>query len=509
MKILRLWMAAVVAVGMLSTSALGLTVFGNVSEKGSLLIYPRIQVGPGFDTLITLTNDSSAAVRLKCYYATSDLLATPYTGTAAGARGLKHFEDFTIDLTHNQPIAWWASDGRAYRNSQIFGGFAAPPFGHPFPDGNTRDAGELKCWAITDDGSGLRTHNHLFGTASIFILPTGQADEYTAWAFQSISPTGGGPAPGSINGSVTVTDTINPGFVPCSPISIVGDCTSIHHIGLGNTGGGTGAYAGSNGPTNAPLLDWVFATPGALLNEIRIPGFAFDILTAVVNPKAPLTCNPTSCADTLTVTISGIVTGAGFNPTPFNGTLAMTGSCTGNGTACTGNYSAGYTYSMASSGAAAPCGLTLDNVCYDACPNILLGNFLASGIAGNATRVTLASCNEDLRQAFTPTITKLTWTVFNQDEAARTGTHFCADSWFETTFPVASWPFTTITGLGTEVGYFRIETTADKQVCGPDAVTSAYVGVIEQANALGNLRGTNLTGRGPATGVILFDPFRP
>src|SRR5437870_4356807 len=118
MKILRLGMAAVVAVGMLSTSALGLTVFGNVSEKGSLLIYPRIQVGPGFDTLITLTNDSSAAVRLKCYYATSDPLPTPYTGTAAGARGLKHFEDFTIDLTHNQPIAWWASDGRAYRTAR-------------------------------------------------------------------------------------------------------------------------------------------------------------------------------------------------------------------------------------------------------------------------------------------------------------------------------------------------------------------------------------------------------
>src|SRR6184192_3369629 len=105
-KTLGSGIAAVVAVGMLSTSAFALTVFGNNSQKGSLLIFPRIQVIG--DTLITLTNDSSLPVRVKCYYATSDPLPTPFTGTAASARSFKHFEDFTIDLTHNQPVAWWA-----------------------------------------------------------------------------------------------------------------------------------------------------------------------------------------------------------------------------------------------------------------------------------------------------------------------------------------------------------------------------------------------------------------
>ena len=117
-KQLGLGIAAVVAVGMLSTSAFALTVFGNNSQKGSLLIYPRILALPGVaDTLITLTNDSALAVQLKCYYATSDPIPTPNTATAAQLRDHKHFLDFTIDLTHNQPIAWWADRKSTRLNS--------------------------------------------------------------------------------------------------------------------------------------------------------------------------------------------------------------------------------------------------------------------------------------------------------------------------------------------------------------------------------------------------------
>ena len=80
------------------------------------------------------------------------------------------------------------------------------------------------------------------------------------------------------------------------------------------------------------------------------------------------------------------------------------------------------------------------------------------------TRVTLASLNQDLRQDYTPTITKLTWTFWNQDEQARTGTHWCANSWFETSLPYFQASYAS---LGTAAAYFRIETTADKSVCGP------------------------------------------
>ena len=145
---------------------------------------------------------------------------------------------------------------RARRCDQV-----APPFGI-FPDGAQRTAGELKCWAVTADGSTEQHYNHLFGTASIGDYYTYQAWEYTATAFQAL-------------GAATLTGT-------------------------------------------------ALGSPGVL---------------------------------------------------------------------------------------------NLDNSEYDACPNILLGNFIPTGYTDNHTQVTLASCNQDLRQAYTPTITKLTWTFWNQDES--------------------------------------------------------------------------------------------
>jgi hypothetical protein len=350
---------------MLSTSAFAMTPMGNVSNKGSLLIYPRIDVAGANDTLVTLTNDSVGAVQLKCYYATSEDLGASYSGTATQAKSKKHFLDFTIDLTHNQPISFWAKSGWAVMPSGQLPLQVAPPFGI-FPDGYRGGAGELKCWAITEDGSTELHYNHLFGTASIMNFEFGQASEYTAVAFQALGPS-------------TLTGT--------------------------------------------PL-----GSPGEL---------------------------------------------------------------------------------------------NLDNVEYDGGPNMLLGNFqpgggivvpveesaIASSDIGNAprTRVTLASLNQDMRQDYTPTITKLTWTFWNQDEMARTGTHWCANSWFESWLPYFQASYAS---LGTASAYFRIETTADKSVCGPSAVTSSYVGNIEQWNG-GMYRGTNLTGRGQAKGVIKYDVSPP
>ncbi len=153
-----------------------------------------------------------------------------------------------------------------------------------------------------------------------------------------------------INGSITVTDTYNPGFLPCSAVSIVGDCTAAHHLGLGTTSAGTINFFGING-VNAVMVDWIFASPIGPV-EISIPGFAFNIVSAIVFPKSPLICSAGSCADALTVFITGIVTGAGFDPTSFTGTLALTGSCVANAgnTACASAFTAGYSYSLAASG---------------------------------------------------------------------------------------------------------------------------------------------------------------
>src|ERR1700720_4448181 len=138
-----------------------------------------------------------------------------------------------------------------------------------------------------------------------------------------------------INGSVTVSDTFDPGFLPCGAGHIVGDCTSIHHLGNGNTGGGTLDFAGSNGSLNATLLTWVFGNPLGTVNEINIPGFHFDITAVGLIAGSPLVCGATSCNDVLNVFFSGVVTGgAGFDPTLFTGSLALTGSCTGTVAGC-------------------------------------------------------------------------------------------------------------------------------------------------------------------------------
>ena len=350
-------MAVAIAITMSTTSTFAFTPIGNNSSKGSLLVYQRIDVADGNDTLITLTNDSSAAVRLKCYYATSDDLGTPYSGTAADARRFKRYTDFTIDLTHNQPVSWWASTGQPDDTNRPG---VAPPFGFWASDGTTATkTGELMCWAVSDAMSTQKHYNHLFGTASVLNWQTGQAYEYTATSFQAMGPS-----------TMTGQD---------------------------------------------------FGAPGAI---------------------------------------------------------------------------------------------NLDNIQYDACPNILLGNFspggrpfdVAVGDQGPHTKVTLASCNQDLRQSYTPTITKLTWTFWNRDERQATGTHTCADSWFETDFPQTMLSAQYIM-LGTEAAYFRIETTADTQICGPSATSNAYTGIITQSYGAGVLRSTNLTGRGVAApAVIRWDP---
>ena len=59
MKRKTLGIAVAVAVGMLGTSAFAMTPMGNVSNKGSLLIYPRIDVEDANDTCLLYTSDAA------------------------------------------------------------------------------------------------------------------------------------------------------------------------------------------------------------------------------------------------------------------------------------------------------------------------------------------------------------------------------------------------------------------------------------------------------------------
>ena len=126
-------------------------------------------------------------MRLKCYYASSDDLgiAYPERRLSEEIQAIPRLHD----RPHPQPADRVVGEVRVTpsRAARKLAGQVAPPFGI-FPDGAVRTAGELKCWAVTDDGSTELHYNHLFGTASIMNFENGQAAEYTAVAFQALGP---------------------------------------------------------------------------------------------------------------------------------------------------------------------------------------------------------------------------------------------------------------------------------------------------------------------------------
>jgi hypothetical protein len=199
-------LGAAVAVALISTSAVAVAPFGNNTQRGSLLIFPRIEVTAFSDTLITMINDFGYGqpLDLKCYY-----LAP---GDSYSSK--KYVKDFTKKPTSNQPFFWWASTGKTVGFGATGGTRVIPVGFSPFPPlgGGTgtvaKTAGEMKCWAV--NGDGLPIHfNHLSGTATI-VYSGGQAAEYNAWAFEAVE------------GGRTTTNTGNTLTQPADPTLLLG-----------------------------------------------------------------------------------------------------------------------------------------------------------------------------------------------------------------------------------------------------------------------------------------------
>jgi len=154
-----------------------------------------------------------------------------------------------------------------------------------------------------------------------------------------------------ITGSITVTDSLG-GLGGIGSTSVVSGLTSITHSGSGAAQGCTDNFtlAGTCiAAFNATMTDWSFAGP--FPNIIVVNGFTFDLTGAGAVSSTPFTCANGSCSDTLTViNLAGIVSGNGFDPTAFTGTLSLTGSCVGSAGVCTGTPSGGYTYSLSATG---------------------------------------------------------------------------------------------------------------------------------------------------------------
>jgi hypothetical protein len=174
MKRKTLGIAVAIAIGALSTSAFAVSPYGNATQKGSLLIFPKVNNS----TFIQITNDFSGDVQLKCYYQTNEgpngifpaaSSPSPYTK--------KHRTDFQFPITKNQTVWWWANGE---------GGGLGVPNLFPMADGYTGVGADLKCWAVNATGDREIHFNHLVGTATV--VDGGSAYTYNAYHFQAVTP---------------------------------------------------------------------------------------------------------------------------------------------------------------------------------------------------------------------------------------------------------------------------------------------------------------------------------
>jgi hypothetical protein len=172
----------------------------DTSQKGSLLMYARIDVRQGFDTIVRITNDNNKAVDVKCYY----------MNERKGKR------DFGFTLTKKQP-AWWSvvtGDGTFsipnFPNNEAPG---LPAYGATW----STQVGELICWAVSKTGHNQISFNHLFGSATVYDFRDTaniRAFEYNSWNFRAHTAVGTtvGTEPGRINLNGTEYDFC-PGYL--------------------------------------------------------------------------------------------------------------------------------------------------------------------------------------------------------------------------------------------------------------------------------------------------------
>lgn len=164
---------------------------GGLSQKGSVIVFPKIDTRNGLETYIKITNDNSVGVTIKCYWVSVD--GPIYLGSQCVPP--PNFvlppaqvpTDFTISLTAYQPIMFAASTG--FSNDPI--AMTVNPFG-------ADKVGYLACWAVDNAQSGQINFNHLMGDA-IVVGPT-SGYEYSSWNFQARSNVTGGlvGVPGTI-----------------------------------------------------------------------------------------------------------------------------------------------------------------------------------------------------------------------------------------------------------------------------------------------------------------------
>jgi hypothetical protein len=174
----------------------------SATEKGSLLMYSKVDIrwdAAGFltqDTFISICNDYPEDVKVQMYFVNGD---APLAANGAERAHLGwNWVDNEILLTMNEPTCWSAVTGQPEGVSP-FASALDPGFppGRPDPEtGGRMMRGFIYAWATNAENQEIRW-NHLAGTATIINYLRATAWEYNAWSYQIVSAVANGAQTGT------------------------------------------------------------------------------------------------------------------------------------------------------------------------------------------------------------------------------------------------------------------------------------------------------------------------
>jgi hypothetical protein len=174
--------AFAIAIGFVlcGSSAFAAQNVGNTSQKGSLLIFPAIDVSGDRDTIVRIANDANTGIDVTCYY----------INERKGRR------DFHFRLTRKQPIWFSVRD-----HSGTFAVAQFPTDGSFTALSANPDKGALLCWATDVALSTQISHNHLSGIATVVDYEDDTSYTYSSWNFTARNVAAGLPvgAPGRLD----------------------------------------------------------------------------------------------------------------------------------------------------------------------------------------------------------------------------------------------------------------------------------------------------------------------
>ena len=180
------------------TSALAIT--ADTTHKGSLLIFPKIDVSTsnkGYtDTFIFISNDGPSAVDIKCYWVRGDVQAAPvYQDFTDFQFNLSKYEAFEFSATYGYPGTYYTNQVPGWPFSGFRKGF-------------------LACFTVDNSGATATNWNYLYGNAWVIDYCHDVAYSYPAWSFRAVNAaTGATPTPITLPAGTPVSGSTDAGLV--------------------------------------------------------------------------------------------------------------------------------------------------------------------------------------------------------------------------------------------------------------------------------------------------------